>query len=614
MDLFSGVLSQKRDVGGLAEWDEEESPGGMGAMGKTSLSQLFSEENERLKNEDMNLMYSGRTKGLRKEKVEKGGPKSPNTTLEHEKNLSTAEDPKANEPLQLFFATLVNAFRFENGEYLEEGQLGIALMGNESVSSYTLLLYVDQKNHKCSAPIRSDFACSFKDGYNAYFLDERNRQWCVQFLKVEDALRFAKVYLLMKYKLGEAGDYKGFDGGFCLAKGTEKKESAKYALNIKGLWEMEFVDKPIMEHHWSKKSLKELGGQSEKLFKACDKLERDETSIVIVSMDMLGSICEDTEKAYASDRKVVCCLSIEEIQEDPVVESGKEVSLARPPISRKPSREEQLHHKKEMLMQRIAKVGISSLPGSQSNVGTGAKRPLGRKASSTANSELISSAGDEVPHSSVSDTNKKNSVHFQSEEGGLSSIEEKLLQCSKKLDILVNRYGETKSCLPNLSNETILFNVEKLILENTEMKALSEEKNEKINSLLSLQCTSAEKMANLLEKQEKMQNELKLKDSEITEVVQNCSSLRNENEQLREEVRKLKESVQSNSTGLVAPLDAKVAVKQLMSVAYGNIQRFFDADTAYQGEDVHKITAEILKHTTSTFMKKNSENTYPKGE
>ncbi|XP_061621093.1 FK506-binding protein 15-like [Phyllopteryx taeniolatus] len=59
--------------------------------------------------------------------------------------------------LQVLFATAVQAFRYINGQYVKQGKLGAAILGNHTSKEYKLLLYLSQQKQVASSDIHIDF-------------------------------------------------------------------------------------------------------------------------------------------------------------------------------------------------------------------------------------------------------------------------------------------------------------------------------------------------------------------------------------------------------------------------------------------------------------------------
>ncbi|KAF3851708.1 hypothetical protein F7725_013480 [Dissostichus mawsoni] len=57
----------------------------------------------------------------------------------------------------VLFATAVQAFRYINGQYVKQGKLGAAVLGNHSTKEYKLLLYLSQQKQVAAAKIHLGF-------------------------------------------------------------------------------------------------------------------------------------------------------------------------------------------------------------------------------------------------------------------------------------------------------------------------------------------------------------------------------------------------------------------------------------------------------------------------
>uniref|UniRef100_A0A8C2CBB3 peptidylprolyl isomerase n=1 Tax=Cyprinus carpio TaxID=7962 RepID=A0A8C2CBB3_CYPCA len=99
--------------------------------------------------------------------------------------------PPPNSPAVLF-ATAVHAYRYVNGQYVKQGKLGAAVLGNHSAKEYKILLYVSQQKQVTAARIHSGFVLTVQPSNYCTFYDDLRQNWSLMFESEKVATDFCK--------------------------------------------------------------------------------------------------------------------------------------------------------------------------------------------------------------------------------------------------------------------------------------------------------------------------------------------------------------------------------------------------------------------------------------
>ncbi|XP_051510137.1 FK506-binding protein 15 isoform X3 [Myxocyprinus asiaticus] len=83
-------------------------------------------------------------------------PKQPRKSTTNSGPPTQKSTPPPNSPAVLF-ATAVHAYRYVNGQYVKQGKLGAAVLGNHTTKEYKILLYVSQQKQVTAARIHNGF-------------------------------------------------------------------------------------------------------------------------------------------------------------------------------------------------------------------------------------------------------------------------------------------------------------------------------------------------------------------------------------------------------------------------------------------------------------------------
>ncbi|XP_066509193.1 FK506-binding protein 15 [Hoplias malabaricus] len=102
-------------------------------------------------------------------------------------------------PPAILLATGVYAFHFMNGQYIKQGKLGAAILGNHETKEYTVLLYGSQQNHITTARIYPGFVLTVQAGNYASFYDNHHQNWSIKFDSDKAGLDFCKEVCLARW-------------------------------------------------------------------------------------------------------------------------------------------------------------------------------------------------------------------------------------------------------------------------------------------------------------------------------------------------------------------------------------------------------------------------------
>ncbi|XP_068559313.1 FK506-binding protein 15 isoform X2 [Cebidichthys violaceus] len=101
--------------------------------------------------------------------------KSSNSALATQKPAAPPAAPA------VLFATAVQAFRYINGQYVKQGKLGAAVLGNHTTKEYKLLLYLSQQKPVTAAKIHVGFVFTVQPNNYCTFYDEQRQNWSLMF-------------------------------------------------------------------------------------------------------------------------------------------------------------------------------------------------------------------------------------------------------------------------------------------------------------------------------------------------------------------------------------------------------------------------------------------------
>ncbi|XP_053276467.1 FK506-binding protein 15 isoform X1 [Pleuronectes platessa] len=98
----------------------------------------------------------------------------------------------------VLFATAVQAFRYINGQYVKQGKLGAAALGNHTTKEYKLLLYLSQQKQVTTAKIHMGFVFTVQPNHYCTFYDDQRQNWSLMFESEKASSDFCKEVCLAK--------------------------------------------------------------------------------------------------------------------------------------------------------------------------------------------------------------------------------------------------------------------------------------------------------------------------------------------------------------------------------------------------------------------------------
>uniref|UniRef100_A0A8C1Q388 peptidylprolyl isomerase n=1 Tax=Cyprinus carpio TaxID=7962 RepID=A0A8C1Q388_CYPCA len=118
-------------------------------------------------------------------------PKQPRKSSANSGPPTHKTAPPPNSPAVLF-ATAVHAYRYVNGQYVKQGKLGAAVLGNHPAKEYKILLYVSQQKQVTAARIHSGFVLTVQPSNYCTFYDDLRQNWSLMFESEKAATDFCK--------------------------------------------------------------------------------------------------------------------------------------------------------------------------------------------------------------------------------------------------------------------------------------------------------------------------------------------------------------------------------------------------------------------------------------
>ncbi|KAM3611805.1 uncharacterized protein V6R79_024433 [Siganus canaliculatus] len=98
----------------------------------------------------------------------------------------------------VLFATAVQTFRYLNGQYVKQGKLGAAVLGNHTTKEYKLLLYLSQQKQVTAAKIHVGFVFTVQPNNYCTFYDDQRHNWSLMFESEKTSSDFCKEVCLAK--------------------------------------------------------------------------------------------------------------------------------------------------------------------------------------------------------------------------------------------------------------------------------------------------------------------------------------------------------------------------------------------------------------------------------
>ncbi|XP_038123673.1 FK506-binding protein 15 isoform X3 [Cyprinodon tularosa] len=112
-------------------------------------------------------------------------------------NLAPESQKQPGAPTVLH-ASAVQAFKYINGQYVKQGKLGAAILGNHATREYKLLLYLSQQKPVTAARIHLGFIFTVQLNKYCTFYDDQRQNWSLMFESEKNASDFCKEVCLAK--------------------------------------------------------------------------------------------------------------------------------------------------------------------------------------------------------------------------------------------------------------------------------------------------------------------------------------------------------------------------------------------------------------------------------
>ncbi|KAK2837101.1 hypothetical protein Q5P01_014313 [Channa striata] len=124
-------------------------------------------------------------------------PKQPRKSSNPASAVTQKPAPPPGAPAVLF-ATAVQAFRYINGQYVKQGKLGAAVLGNHTTKEYKLLLYLSQQKQVTAAKIHVGFVFTVQPNNYCTFYDDQRQNWSLMYDSEKASANFCKEVCLAK--------------------------------------------------------------------------------------------------------------------------------------------------------------------------------------------------------------------------------------------------------------------------------------------------------------------------------------------------------------------------------------------------------------------------------
>ncbi|XP_003407847.1 FK506-binding protein 15 isoform X2 [Loxodonta africana] len=96
------------------------------------------------------------------------------------------------------FAAAVHAYRYINSQYVKQGKLGAAVLGNHTAREYRILLYISQQQPVTVARIHLNFELMVRPNNYSTFYDDQRQNWSIMFESEKAAVEFNKQVCIAK--------------------------------------------------------------------------------------------------------------------------------------------------------------------------------------------------------------------------------------------------------------------------------------------------------------------------------------------------------------------------------------------------------------------------------
>uniref|UniRef100_A0A8C2DGM8 peptidylprolyl isomerase n=1 Tax=Cyprinus carpio TaxID=7962 RepID=A0A8C2DGM8_CYPCA len=99
----------------------------------------------------------------------------------------------------VLFATAVHAFSFVNGQYVKQGKIGAAVLGNHVTKEYKILLYNSKQKQISTARIHRGFVLTVQPCNYVTFYDDQQQNWSLMFDLAKSRPEFCKEVCMARW-------------------------------------------------------------------------------------------------------------------------------------------------------------------------------------------------------------------------------------------------------------------------------------------------------------------------------------------------------------------------------------------------------------------------------
>ncbi|XP_013786507.1 FK506-binding protein 15-like isoform X2 [Limulus polyphemus] len=163
-------------LGGLGADDDDDADFSLTFEGGSKLANMFSDDAPQ-HHDSQSLMYTA--------------PKQP-------KKTDSGPSSQSATTTSVLYAVVVHSFKYEGGKHVNQGKVGLAIIGNHELPMYKLLLYKGKQQQITSANISQTFKFTVQQNKYAYFYDNQRSSWTVMFESEDNQIEFAKQVTLAR--------------------------------------------------------------------------------------------------------------------------------------------------------------------------------------------------------------------------------------------------------------------------------------------------------------------------------------------------------------------------------------------------------------------------------
>ena len=127
--------------------------------------------------------------------------KSDNVKKQQQQQGPRIADHQKTEGPTLMHACVCLTYRYVNSQYIPQGKLGVAVLGNLVAKDYKILVYASQKKALTSAKIHPTFAFKVQKTNYASFYDDQSHNWSLGFESEEQLIETAKRVTIGKFNM-----------------------------------------------------------------------------------------------------------------------------------------------------------------------------------------------------------------------------------------------------------------------------------------------------------------------------------------------------------------------------------------------------------------------------